>query len=238
MKTSIAFIFAVGMAASVAAGTLTNKSPANTDSVLSQNMGGRKLTTVSTAYSIAFLLATLPQITAFAQRLNLPIDLPVRQNQITNVEIGLLDGDTLVQIILNNGHRFNYHKGYVSGYYADDSYYASGTFGRPALNKAELYWPHPVSRDEMIRLAREAVVKLGYSAKTLDIEGKPDHVSIPQDTKTNHFTRYEVGWHLKPVSGFKIFVEIDAKTKTVKTMQLDDTNLWRQPPKINVPAFP
>jgi len=37
------------------------------------------------------------------------------------------------------------------------------------------------------------------------------------------------------MSGWKISVEADAKTKSVKSLFLENTNLWHEPPKIEVP---
>jgi hypothetical protein len=40
------------------------------------------------------------------------------------------------------------------------------------------------------------------------------------------------------MSGWKVSAEVDAKTKTIKLLYLDNTNLWREPPKIDAPIEP
>jgi hypothetical protein len=106
------------------------------------------------------------------------------------------------------------------------------------VNQADLYQSQPVSTNELTQLVRQAIHKLGYSEKELRMEGPPDFFTIPGNTKTSFFTRYEIGWDFmrlpSGIEGYRVTVEVDAKTKTIKSVLLNNTNLWRDPPKIDV----
>lgn len=206
-----------------------------------QHVGGIKMEPFTPAYSNAFLFVVLPQISEFARKLNLPINLPVTPQQCTNIDGGFINGDPEVQIILTNSDRFIFEHGFVKGFYARDNYFFGNLLnGHPMVTEADLYQTQPVSRDEVIQLAREAIRRLGYSEKELHMTGPPAMVSIPEKSaNTNFFTRYEVGWDAKPITPglneFRVDIEVDAKTKSVKALYLDNTNLWREPPKIGAP---
>ena len=70
------------------------------------------------------------------------------------------------------------------------------------------------------------------------MEGPPDMVTVPPDAGTNYFTRYEIAWdfmHLpSEIDGHRIDIEVDAKTKSIKSISLNNTNLWKESPKIDV----
>jgi hypothetical protein len=182
--------------------------------------------------------ALMPIFTDFAAKLDLPMSLPITREQCTNVECWLDKGQPSVQIILTNGDRFNFNHGYVFAFYAGDNFYFGDSWGQPVVNPADLYWSHPISTNEMIRLAQKAIHKLGYDEKLPEVKNKPNTVFAMKDSGTNHFTRYQVGWDpvdVPGISGWKISVEVDAKTETIKSIFLENTNLWCEPPKIDVP---
>jgi hypothetical protein len=203
-----------------------------------QYIGGRRMTPVSATYSNAFLRAALPQFTDFARRLGLPVNLPLQPMQFTNVNIGLLDGDTHLQIILSNGYRFNYRKGYVSDFYAPDCYFTYEWEDNGSMKNEDFNGPLDVPQNELIRLAREAVHKLGYSEKILHMESEPLLIGGPDEKATYGCTRYLYAWDVKNVGTgipkVSVCVEVDAKIKTVKSIFLDNTNLWREPPKMDL----
>jgi hypothetical protein len=207
-----------------------------------QYVGGIKMKPFTPAYSNTFLRVVLSQITDFARKLELPIDLPVTLQQCTNIDGGFLQNDPEVQIILTNSDRFLFQHGYVSLFYAYDNYFSGNLlYGHTMVKKADLYQSQPVSTNEMIRLAREAIHNLGYSENELHMEGPPDFITIPENTKTNFFTRYEIGWDFiqlpSGIEGYRVTIEVDAKTKSIKSILLyGTTNLWREPPKIGVPS--
>ncbi len=204
-----------------------------------QFVGGHQLTSVSEAYSNACVSALLPQISDYAQKLQLPINLPISPQACSNIDCSLENGQPNLQIILTNGYRFNYRHGYVVDFYAGDNYFAGDLYGQPIVDTSSLYQSQPVSKAELIEIARKAVRRLGYSERDLHMEGPPDMVTVPDDTKTTYSTRYEVAWDFlslpSGIEGYRVNIEVDAKAKSVKSIFLDNTNLWRQPPEIDTP---
>lgn len=204
--------------------------------------GGNRLTPVSANYSNTFIKVVLPQITDYAEKLNLPVSLPLQPNQFRDVQIGLSGGNTILQIILTNGYRFNYDNGYVAGFYAPDCFFTYDWEHSDSLKYEDFLGPLTTPQDELIALAREAVRKLGYPEKMLHMEGEPTLLGGPGNKATHGITRYLYGWGVKDVGmgipQVTVSVEVDAKTKTVKSLFLSSTNLWRNPPKIDVPPEP
>jgi len=200
-------------------------------------VGGRKLTPVSAAYSNACIAVLLPQISSFARKLQLPISLPISEQECTNMDCSLEDGQPNLQIILANGDRFNFRHGYVMDFYAGDNYFTGNLYGQPVVNESDLYQPKPVSKADLIETARQAVHRLGYSEKELNMEGPPDMVTIPEERAGSYFTRYEIAWDFmhfpSGMEGYRVTIEVDAKDKSIKSISLDNTNLWRQPPMID-----
>jgi len=203
-----------------------------------QYVGGHRMTPVTAAYSNACMNTVYPLFTDFAKKLDLPVHLPITGEQCTNIECWTDKGQPVVQILLTNGDRFLFEHGFVSLFYAGDNYFDGGLSRVPAPERENgLYRSQPVSKDEMIQIARQAIRNLGYSEKELHMEGPPGVVTLP-NTKSNFFTRYEIGWNWthypSGIGGYSVDVEVDAKTKSIKFLNiLDSTNLWREPPKIS-----
>jgi hypothetical protein len=124
-------------------------------------------------------------------------------------------------------------------FYAGDNYFTGDLYGQPVVDRSDLYQSRPVSKNELIETARQAVRRLGYSEQALHMHGPPDMITVPDDTKTSYFTRYEIAWDFlslpSGIEGYRVQIEVDAKTKSVKSVFLDSTYLWREPPKIDVP---
>jgi hypothetical protein len=204
-----------------------------------QYVGGHQMAPVSAAYSNACMNTLYPLFSDFAAKLVLPLHLPITGEQCTNIECWTDKGQPVVQILLTNGDRFLFEHGFVSLFYAGDNYFDGGLSRVPAPGRENgLYRSQPVSKDEMIQIARQAIRNLGYSEKELHMEGPPGVVTLP-NTQSNFFTRYEIGWNWthypSGIAGYSVDLEVDAKTKTIKFLNfLNNTNLWREPPKIEI----
>ncbi len=196
-----------------------------------QYTGGNRLTPVSASYSNAFINAALPQISDYAEKLKLPVSLPLQPAQFRDVQIGLLSGDTILQIILTNGYRFNYGNGYVAGFYAPDCFFTYDWEHDGSMKYEDFLGPLTVPQSELIAAARETVHKLGYSENLLHMEGKPKLLGGPDERLTNGITRYLYGWDVKNVGTgipqVTVSAEVDARTKTVKSLFLYSTTSVR-----------
>ncbi len=206
----------------------------SSESTSSIFIGGRKLTSVSASYSNACLCVLLPVLSNFAHKLNLPIKQTISAQECSNIDCSLEDGQPNLQIILTNGYRFNFRHGYVVDFYAGDNYFTGDLYGHPTVQTSDLYQSQPVSKAELIEIARQAVRRLGYSESELHMKGPPDMVTIPEDRAGSYFTRYEIAWDFRRFSsgleGHRVEIEVDAETKSIKSIFLDNTNLWRPTP--------
>ena len=112
-----------------------------------------------------FLSVTLPKISEFASKLELPVKVPLIQAHVESVEFVHFDSD--VRTKLTNGYWFVSRRGAITEFSAPDS-----VFGRqpPALDP----FPRPfeeylggwrLSEKEGIDLVRHAIKKLGYTVE-------------------------------------------------------------------------
>lgn len=198
--------------------------------------GGRKINPVSQAYSNAFLVALLPQLSDFAKKAGFAISVPITTNHVDLPKFicGLVEGHPFAQVYLKTGDCFTYRHGHVVGIYARD------VFQRP---DAKENWPEDflgkvnLDSNEATALVRRTIRQLGYSEKILHMDEKPD-IAMPMKLGTNYFARYFLNWRDSEQRVNWVWAEVDATSKTVKGLYINDyvfTNLWRDPPKVDVP---
>jgi hypothetical protein len=193
--------------------------------------GGRKTDAVSRQYAAAFLEAIVPQVSDFAAKVGLQLRLPLTTNDVdlSQYHCRLLDGQPMAQLYLTNGDRFNYSHGRVTDFYAHDAYHKFPDQGRleDFLGKVN------VSTNEAISLCEHAIRNLGYKA-TLPraVLGTVTHLGGQE------LTRCVFYWfRSEDDSNFATF-EVDMQNKAIKAVYLEDSSLWRDPPKVAVPALP
>jgi hypothetical protein len=190
--------------------------------------GGIQTQPANPAYAAAFLEAILPQLSDFAAKAGLPLELPLTTNQVdlSRYHCRALAGQPIVQLFLKNGDRFNYGHGHVTDFYAHDAYRKFPEYGRPEdfLGKINM------STNEAIRMCQRCMKSLGFKAEL----PKPlfaGHLYVGRE----EVSRYVFFWP-NPSDAFACF-EVDMETKRIKSLYLDDPSLWRDPPKINVPLL-
>src|SRR4051812_35239659 len=124
---------------------------------------------VTAQYSNAALVAILPHVSEFSQKLDLPIAQPVRVEQVEHFNCDPHKGQVGGWLRLTNGFQFWYYDGYVKGFASPDCYYRlqGGEDLTPFFGSVKM------SADEAVRLARESLRKLGYAETTLYADGTP-----------------------------------------------------------------
>ena len=135
----------------------------------------------------------------------------------------------MAQLYLKNGDRFNYNHGRVSDFYAHDAYHKFPEQGRleDFLGKVN------ITTNEAISLCEHAIKNLGYKAKLpRPVLGTVTHLGGQELTRC-------VFYWFRPGddSNFATF-EVDMQNKAIKAVYLEDPSLWRDPPKVDVPAVP
>src|SRR5437868_27375 len=120
-----------------------------------------ELLQVTAQYSNAVLVAIMPQISDFAQKLELPIPIPVRIEQIREFRCSPIKGDTGGLLIFTNRLQVWYQLGHVNGFRTPRSYYNL----QDVRDIPRFYGPIKLSTDEALQLARVTICKLGYTLK-------------------------------------------------------------------------
>ena len=193
-----------------------------------RKIGGMQTVPVSAAYSQAFLVAILPQVSDFATKAGLDISIPITTNQINTAKFicRLRDGQPIAQLYLTNGDRFNYGQGHVKAFYAHDAFLKF-----PDTGRMEDFLGHiNVTTNEAISLCEGVMMKLGYKG-----ELTPPSISYAPGHGNYVFTRYNYYWrHTGQSDEFASF-EVDMQTKRIKTAFLNDAAFQKEPPKIGIP---
>lgn len=201
-----------------------------------QYRGGRTMSPVSQSYSNAFLLAILPQLSDYVSKAGFPVKIPISTSDVdmSHYSCALVDGDPCVFLDLKTGARFVYSHGQVIAFYAPDVTHLPGeAWKRPVEH---YYGPINMTSNQAIALVRQTVVRLGYSEKVLRVDESP-LVNPPAKRGGGTIARYFLNWKESRVGPFRVVAEVDASTKTLKSLYINDhanTNIWRNPPKIEI----
>ena len=199
---------------------------------------GRKVFPVSQAYSNAFLVAILPQFSEYVKKACFAVPLPITINQVdtTRCIIGLVDGDPMASLHLKRGDRFVYRHGQVIAFYSYDAMVMPvDTSHEEEKRREDFYGKVNLSTAEALALVRKTVRQLGYSEKMVRVNEKPERLVLPEKFGTNILARYFFTWETQDETFAT--AEVDATTKTLKSLYINDhaiTNIWRDPPKIDV----
>lgn len=180
---------------------------------------------ITLEYSNAVLIVLLPHFTEFANKIELPIPLPITTNHVQRFVPRRFPGDVGGHIILTNGYRFWYSFGHVDAFESPRDYYAVQNPERipefvGALN---------MDKKGAIQLAREVFKKTGYDASFID--KKPLEVRGPEKWQGEIIPHYKLLWRSgKP----QIIIDIDGENSKVTHIFVAGTNFWRDPPKIDI----
>jgi hypothetical protein len=187
--------------------------------------GGIKNEPVSHEFAMAFLQAILPHISDFAKTARLPFQLPFTTNDVDlpRYYCGLLEGKPTAQIYLKNGDRLNYQHGRVIAYYAHDAYIKFPEEGK----MEDFLGTVSVKPQDAISMCERIIKNLGYKAKLPKVS-----YDGPRYVGDKQFSRYVFAWW-KPGQDTQLAtIEVDAGSNLIKSFYLEDSSLWREPPKI------
>jgi hypothetical protein len=94
-----------------------------------------------------------------------------------------------------------------------------------------------MSSDEAWALVKKAITQLDWPAQVPLLKKKPEIVP-PRKDGANYFARFFFNWWPNDEGMQLAVAEVDATTKKIKSLGINDranTNIWREPPKIDVP---
>jgi hypothetical protein len=197
--------------------------------------GGRKIMPTNPAYSNAFLMAIMPEISEYARKAGFPLQPPVTTDQLDRQRTasGLVEGMPFAQVYLKTGECFQYRHGQIVGAYSKD------VFQRPDATENspdDFLGEVKLSSSEATALVRRTIRQLGYSEKNMPFAKEPD-IAKPTKRGTNFFARYFFHWRDENEGTILIWAEVDASAKSMKGLYINtypNKALWRDPPKIEV----
>ena len=195
------------------------------------------LVQITAQYSNAVLVAILPYVSEFAHKLNLPIPNPVTASQVVEFRCDPREGQTGGLVTLTNGFRFSFTEGHISSYRSSKSYFS---LQDPDLIP-NFYGPVKVTEAEALKVARDAIKRLGYEASLFRADRKP-LVTRPEKIEGQRIARYRLRWLDPDWQGPKnlgivpalLDVEVDASTGQIEMLSLAGPALRRPSPKIAV----
>ncbi len=208
----------------------------------SQPIGGTKVYRVSAAYSRAFLVAILPQLSAYVEKAGVDVKTPITTNDVdmAHYDCGFVEGFPRACVYLKAGHRFWYEHGQVTAFDANDAYRHpepnSLSDDKPS---SRFYGPVKASANEAMSVVRKAVDRLGWTSSVRELRKQPEVVP-PRKEGTNYFARYFFNWWPNKQDIQIAAAEVDATTKKLKSLYINsraNPQIWRDPPSIDVPPM-
>ena len=199
-----------------------------------------ELLQVTAEYSNAVLVAIMPYVSDFAHRLDLPIQQPVTVAQVRKFNCSPFGDHIGGRVFLTNDYSFSFDHGAVVVFSLPSNYFGL----QDPRRVPEFYGQVKVRQEEAVRMARDALKRLGYTAAMLHFEGPPK-VTPPPHSEGRHVARYLVEWRdplpesVKPTPhglwpGKSAEVEVDATTGQVHMLAILSKDAWRPDPKISV----
>jgi hypothetical protein len=185
---------------------------------------------VNPEYAKRLLPAILPEFTDYSRRLGLPISLPITTNHVASYTCQKFDGQVYADVILTNKHRFFYRDGTVQCYDAPDSFF---DYTKTAVRVSDFVGRWRLKDSEAVRLAREALEKLGLPEEALFADETP---SITKPRNVSNVPRIQIDWTKGKdgVQWTKTMIEIDAEHGIVKSIYVQCPPLSRPMPDVGV----
>jgi len=186
---------------------------------------------ITAGYSNAVLVAILPHVTDFAQKLDLPMDLPVTTAQVQRFMPDSRPWDVAGRVQLTNGYSFRFDHGYVSAFRSP----LSTTEAMAGNRFRELEGQVRMSADEVVEFARSALRRLGHNEEDLYVDLKPEKVEGPVRLGRLLVPHYVISWADPRFTFGSVRVEVDAGRRRVTEIRiLPHLNIARPPPKVDV----
>jgi hypothetical protein len=177
---------------------------------------------MTATYSNALLVAILPHVSDFAAKLDLPIKKPVTLQQVQKFSPSQYRERAEGAVWLTNGWWFMFdHQGYVQSFRSPkDAIALPDDF----LEHTERFIGETrMTTNEMVALARETLVKLGWQPSVTRSDETPK-IEGPSNLKTGEHIPYcRVAWRKTGTSdGYSdVHVDINTQEKTVVGLYLN-----------------
>jgi hypothetical protein len=189
---------------------------------------------VTAQYSNAVLVAVLPYVSDFAQKLELPVPHPITISQVREFKCSPRSDLFGGRVVLTNGYEFAFVHGHVEMYRTPKCYYE---LQDPDL-VPRFFGPVKLKEKDALKVVHQAIKKLGYVDATLYADRAP-RITPPARIGKNYVPRYRIWWG-DPTRGSpdnpptSADFEVDATTGQIQMMYLLNPATFRQSPTVDV----
>jgi hypothetical protein len=193
---------------------------------------------ITATYSNALLVAILPHVSDVAKKLDLPLPQPITTSQVSKFNASPYRGHLEGSVVLKNNYWFMFNKeGFVDSFRAPTNWFYAN---EEAVDHPERYaGATQMTTNEIVALARDALVKLGYTPELTHSDLAPELQGPSVLNSGLQICYSRVEW--KPIEDLDnsaytdARVEINTHDKTVVGMYLFfKTNHVGTPLKIDV----
>src|SRR5262245_23719665 len=125
---------------------------------------------MTAVYSNAVLVAIVPQISDFTEKLDLPIIQPITVNQVIEFRPSPYKGEIGGGLMLSNHYWFSYADGQVISFRSPDNFFHEDD---PVANWRRYVGKENMTTNQAIEMGRQALRKLGYSVEELHADVPP-----------------------------------------------------------------
>jgi hypothetical protein len=186
-----------------------------------------ELVRVTSEYSNAVLVAILPYISDVAQRLDLPVALPISQSQVEYCSV-LPNRRVEAEVGIKGSWVFAFSRGYVRTIQSGHTY----SMLQDPDEIPRFFGDLKISKSEAVQMARDTLNRLGIPFDSVFAEQEP-HIGGPHSIGTNLVPHYHVVWP-DPRGSPSVEIEINGQAKRVERICLSSKSLERPFPKLSV----
>lgn len=196
------------------------------------------LVQITAQYSNAVLVAVMPYISDFAEKLDLATARPVTVSQVREFRCDPRAGQTGGAVTLTNGFQFTFLDGRVCVYRSPHSYFSL----QDPEKTPRFYGPVNVGESNALRIARSVIKRLGYENSVFNADSPPV-VTRPEKINGHYVPRYRFRWPdprwpnatTSPDAVRALLdVEVNATSGDVEMVQINSRETRRPPPKVTV----
>jgi hypothetical protein len=198
---------------------------------------------ITVAYSNAVLVAVLPHISNFAEKLDLPIPTPIAAGQVARCNISPWEENVGCGVRLTNGYFFSFAMGAVQSFRSPINwFYNTNDDWSDAEYFKRYQGKDNMTTNEVIELARNSFEKLGYTPDDFNIRNSPTRIEGPFNSRRfGHLPYCRIEWD-SPESkirnllrmDYSIQFDVDMQNKQIVGMNLSGRQFWQSNPKIAV----
>jgi hypothetical protein len=188
-----------------------------------------ELVQVTVQYSNAVLVAILPFVSHFAEKLQLPPPTPLNVAMVQTFTPDPRRGEIGGQLTLTNGYTFWFQRGHVNYMASPNAYYQL----QDPNEIPRFFGPVRLTEADALQTTRKTITNLGYSLESV-FAHLPPKVTPPPMVGTNTIPRYRLEWADPVYLGTSISLEVNATNGRIESFTSHSPKLERQSPKISV----